>query len=173
MCIRDRLQAARFTRHITEGLQYLHSLSIIHVNIAPENLLLAAGHQEIKIAGFSLARYIETGNNLESLPLSPEYMAPEVVQLNPLTTGADMWSVGATILFMLTGTSPFSATTRDELVSDILTNRLSSECNSLMTMLSLSADCYDVVFKGLLISNPRKRLTGHQCQRHRWLQSPN
>ena len=59
-------------------------------------------------------------------------------------------------IFRLTGTSPFSATTRDELVSDILTFRLSSECNSLMTMLSLSADCYDVVFKGLLVSNPRQ-----------------
>ena len=34
LCPLDELQAARFTRHITEGLQYLHNLSIIHVNIA-------------------------------------------------------------------------------------------------------------------------------------------
>lgn len=65
-----------------------------------------------------MARYVETGNNLDSLPANIHYMgkrdisvlckilnfvilAPEAVQLQPLTKTVDMWSLGAVALFML------------------------------------------------------------------------
>ena len=53
----------------------------------------------------------------------------------------------------LTGCSPFQATNLDKLVTDISTVSISSECNSHLS--TISSDCYDLVFKGLLVLNPR------------------
>lgn len=68
----------------------------------PDNILLTAGHNDLRISDFGLARYIETGNHLEAHEIagSTEFMAPEVVSLQPLTTAADIWSVGAIAYLM-------------------------------------------------------------------------
>lgn len=86
----------------------------------PKHLLLTAGRTEIKIAGFSRVLTEEASCHLESLRTLPQYCgmiivnrlvsfilyftftssAPEVIQMQPLSCCADMWSVGAIILFM-------------------------------------------------------------------------
>jgi len=61
---------------------------------------LTAGRSDLKISDFGTARYIEACNQLDEVPRSPEFMAPEVVNLQPLTTAADIWSVG-TIAYLM------------------------------------------------------------------------
>jgi serine/threonine kinase 17 len=39
---------------------------------------------------------------------TPEYTAPEILNYNPITTAADLWSLGAVLYVMLTGYSPFA-----------------------------------------------------------------
>ena len=78
--------------------------------------MLGAGYQELKIIDFSLARTVENDNGLDTLPNNIKYMgthidismiciiynivAPEVIQLHPLSTSCDMWSLGAIAIFM-------------------------------------------------------------------------
>ena len=62
--------------------------------------MLTSEQRQLKLTDFSLARYIETGNQLQELRGNVEYMAPEVVSLLPLTTAADIWSVGVIAYFM-------------------------------------------------------------------------
>ena len=62
--------------------------------------MLTSGQKQLKLTDFSLARYIETGNQLQELRGSVEFMAPEVVSLLPLTTAADIWSAGAIAYLM-------------------------------------------------------------------------
>jgi len=63
---------------------------------------LTAVQNDLKISDFGLARYIQTGNHLEAQEIAgnAEFMAPEVVSLLPMTTAADIWSVGAIAYLM-------------------------------------------------------------------------
>ena len=48
-----------------------------------------------------MARYVETGNQLPDLTSCVvEFMCPEVVSLQPLTTAVDIWSAGVIACFM-------------------------------------------------------------------------
>lgn len=71
------------------------------LTLQPDNVLLTAGYSDLKIGGFGNARYIETGNQLTDLThCGVEFLAPEVVTLQPLTTGADIWCTGVLACYM-------------------------------------------------------------------------
>ena len=42
------------------------------------------------------------------------FIAPEILDYNPITTAADIWSLGAVLYVMLTGCSPFAGDTIQE-----------------------------------------------------------
>ncbi|KAK4429062.1 Mitogen-activated protein kinase kinase kinase [Sesamum alatum] len=103
-----------FTRHIVSGLAYLHSSKTIHRDIKGANLLVDASGV-VKLADFGLAKHL-MGHDIElSLKGTPHWMAPEVLQAamrkdgNPdLAYGVDIWSLGCTVIEMLTGRPPWS-----------------------------------------------------------------
>ncbi|CAA3025962.1 mitogen-activated kinase kinase kinase YODA-like [Olea europaea subsp. europaea] len=103
-----------FTRHILLGLAYLHNKQTIHRDIKGANLLVNASGV-VKLADFGLAKHLN-GNGIDlSLKGTPHWMAPEVLQAvmrndaNPeLAFGIDIWSVGCTVVEMLTGKPPWS-----------------------------------------------------------------
>ncbi|XP_073123336.1 mitogen-activated protein kinase kinase kinase 5-like isoform X2 [Henckelia pumila] len=103
-----------FTRHILSGLAYLHGTKTIHRDIKGANLLVDASGV-VKLADFGLAKHL-TGHHIElSLKGTPHWMAPEVLQAvmrkdaHPeLAYGVDIWSIGCTVIEMLTGKPPWS-----------------------------------------------------------------
>ncbi|CAA0821933.1 mitogen-activated protein kinase kinase kinase 5 [Striga hermonthica] len=106
-----------FTRHILSGLAYLHSTNTIHRDIKGANLLVDA-YGVVKIADFGLAKHLN-GHDIDlSLKGTPHWLAPEVLHAmmrkdaNPeLAYGVDIWSVGCTVIEMLTGKPPWSELT--------------------------------------------------------------
>ena len=61
------------------GLEYIHSLGIVHLDLKPENLLLTKNHI-LKIIDFGLSNYFDVNkpNNLLRTPCgSPCYASPE------------------------------------------------------------------------------------------------
>ncbi len=63
--------------------------------------MLTAGYGDLKLGGFGLARFIESGNQLTNLAhCGVEFQAPEVVILQPITTAADIWSAGVLACYM-------------------------------------------------------------------------
>ncbi|KAJ7958117.1 mitogen-activated protein kinase kinase kinase YODA-like [Quillaja saponaria] len=103
-----------FTRHIVSGLAYLHSTKTIHRDIKGANLLVDASGT-VKLADFGMAKHL-TGLSYDlSLKGSPYWMAPEVMKAaikkdaDPnLALAVDIWSLGCTIIEMLTGKPPWS-----------------------------------------------------------------
>ncbi|XP_011083921.1 mitogen-activated protein kinase kinase kinase 5-like [Sesamum indicum] len=103
-----------FTRHIVSGLAYLHSSKTIHRDIKGANLLVDASGV-VKLADFGLAKHL-MGHDFDlSLKGTPHWMAPEVLQAamrkdgNPeMAYGVDIWSLGCTVIEMLTGRPPWS-----------------------------------------------------------------
>ncbi|KAL0909010.1 hypothetical protein M5K25_023531 [Dendrobium thyrsiflorum] len=100
-------QVSSYTRQILNGLNYLHERDVVHRDIKCANILVHA-NGSIKLADFGLAKEISKFNDLKSCEESVYWMAPEVV--HPKKTygrAADIWSLGCTVLEMLTRQIPY------------------------------------------------------------------
>ena len=110
----------QYTRDILSGLQYLHSKNVVHGDIKGLNLLLTS-QGSVKLADFGSARKLHTSCNADSpsssRPLTPyqkrvgtaNWMSPEAaVGHSELDTSADIWSLGCTVLEMVTGKPAWS-----------------------------------------------------------------
>eukprot|EP01083_Nonionella_stella_P047962 128454_1 len=99
-----------YTKHILEGLQYLHSHRIIHRDIKGGNILID-NNGVVKLADFGAAKKLadmsEQGQNPKSLHGTPYWMAPEVIKQTGHGRYADIWSLGCTVIEMLTGKPPW------------------------------------------------------------------
>ena len=106
-----------YTRQLLLGLEYLHQNGIAHRDVKGGNVLLD-NDGTIKLADFGASKRISqastagsaggTGGNLKGTPM---WMAPEVIREQQTAKGwkkADIWSVGCTVLEMLTGQPPWS-----------------------------------------------------------------
>jgi len=100
---------SNYTKQVLQGLEYLHECNIIHRDIKGGNLLVTQTGQ-VKLADFGCSRYIEKAQNgaVTSFKGTINYMAPEVVRQEGYGKKADIWSLGCTLLEMLTGLPPFA-----------------------------------------------------------------
>lgn len=101
-------QACEWGRQIALGLRAIHEAGIVHRDLKPGNLLLTASHS-IKIADFGLARQpTSTRTPCQALLGTLDFLAPEQLQ-DPTTVGppADIYSLGVTLFWMLTGKLPY------------------------------------------------------------------
>ena len=102
--------AAEVFRSVASALAAAHQAGITHRDIKPENILHSL-RGEIKVADFGLAR-VGGGNDLTQVGLTmgtPRYMSPEQVQGKAADSRSDLYSLGCTMYFLLTGRPPFEA----------------------------------------------------------------
>ena len=100
------------------GLQHAHEKGMVHRDIKPSNLIVTKvdGKTGVKILDFGLAKLTGgEGNDLTrdgSMMGTPDYMAPEqAVDAARADIRADVYSLGCTLHFLLTGRAPFSGGT--------------------------------------------------------------
>jgi len=96
------------------ALEVAHHGGVIHRDIKPENLFLVRTEGEddsIKLLDFGIVRFREsTGSTLTwtgMLVGTPFYLAPELWTGSPADERSDIYSVGVTFYFLLTGRLPF------------------------------------------------------------------
>ncbi|KAF2296774.1 hypothetical protein GH714_001853 [Hevea brasiliensis] len=101
-------QVSAYTRQILHGLKYLHAQNVVHRDIKCANILVDA-NGSVKLADFGLAKATKL-NDVKSCKGTAFWMAPEVVNRRNQGYGlpADMWSLGCTVLEMLTRQIPYS-----------------------------------------------------------------
>ncbi|KAJ4725555.1 Mitogen-activated protein kinase kinase kinase [Melia azedarach] len=87
---------------IVSALRYLHSCGIVHCDVKGKNILVSSSSGFAKLADFGSAGEISDG--VKILPRgSPLWMAPEVVRGEYQGPESDVWSLGCTIIEMVTG----------------------------------------------------------------------
>lgn len=158
---------AIFMRQICEGVQFMHSKSILHLDMKPENILcLSRTGNRIKLIDFGLARKLEPRKKLQVLFGTPEFVAPEVVNFEQIGYGTDMWSVGVICYVLLSGLSPFMGDTDVQTMANVTMTEYDFEDESFDV---ISDNAKDFIRK-LLVKEKEKRLTAAQCLNHIWLQ---
>ncbi|KAG5469157.1 hypothetical protein LSCM4_02555 [Leishmania orientalis] len=101
----------RYLRDIARGLNYLHTANIVHCDIKPHNVLLAMdGQCKLSDFGSAIARATSSICKIDDvleMRGTPGYMAPEVARGDVPTMKSDVYSLGITILELLTGKLPW------------------------------------------------------------------
>lgn len=156
-----------FMRQICEGVQFMHSKNILHLDMKPENILcLSRTGNRIKLIDFGLARKFDPRKKLQVLFGTPEFVAPEVVNFEQIGHGTDMWSVGVICYVLLSGLSPFMGDTDVQTMANVTMAEFDFDDESFD---EISDDAKDFIRK-LLVKEIGERLTASQCLNHVWLQ---
>lgn len=109
--------AARVVRDVARGLATLHGHGILHRDVKPENVVVSPDGRA-RLIDFGLVKdtFVSSMTAPGQLLGTAEYMAPEQWSGETRDVRCDLFSLGATLYYALTGQAPFSADTLDELV---------------------------------------------------------
>ncbi len=120
--------AVRLFRQVLDALGAAHRQGVVHRDVKPGNILLKGDHAWV--ADFGVARAVGEAIERERLTRvggsvgTPQYMAPEQAVGDPsVDHRADLFSAGAVMYEMLTGSSPFGGESDTALISALLTKQ--------------------------------------------------
>ncbi|CDY52115.1 BnaA10g29440D [Brassica napus] len=98
----------RFTRCLVSALKDVHTCGFVHCDVKARNVLLGEEPGSAKLADFGSGLEIRTGNQTGCEARgSPLWMAPEVIRGECQGPESDVWSLGCTIIEMVTGKPPW------------------------------------------------------------------
>ncbi|KAL6091609.1 hypothetical protein STEG23_006084, partial [Scotinomys teguina] len=153
--------ARRIFSQILSATSYFHKCGIIHRDLKPDNIMVD-GNGHVTVIDFGLGTKVKHGQKLIFHCGTYEFGAPEQL-LHKLYDGpkADVWALGVTLYFMLTGKHPFGDTSSPGLKSKIVEGKYTVPSG-------LSEELKDLL--GLLLTlDPRHRPTAHEVLGHPWL----
>nr|KAF6348210.1 death associated protein kinase 3 [Myotis myotis] len=163
-------EATQFLKQILDGVHYLHSKRIAHFDLKPENIMLLdknVPNPRIKLIDFGIAHKIEAGNEFKNIFGTPEFVAPEIVNYEPLGLEADMWSIGVITYILLSGASPFLGETKQETLTNISAVNYDFDEEYFSNTSELAKD----FIRRLLVKDPKRRMTISQSLEHSWIKA--
>lgn len=106
-------QAVAILARVTDALVYAHARDVLHRNVSPRNVLVGDAGRTVKLVDLALAKRASADKGLaitqsgQVLSQSP-YAAPELLfDVQHVDHRADVYGVGATLFFALTGHPPY------------------------------------------------------------------
>src|SRR5256714_8513530 len=117
--LRDRVERAgplaprlalKLLQEVAWALGYAHQRGVIHRDVKPDNILIERATERALVTDFGIA----LGRRAAESPGGPivgtaRYMSPEQACGEPVDARSDLYSLGATFFYALTGRAPFEA----------------------------------------------------------------
>ncbi|WP_371682259.1 protein kinase [Micromonospora sp. WMMA2032] len=100
-------QAVRIAARLAAVLAAVHAHGVVHRDVTPDNVMVADG--EVKLLDFGIAARIGDRPQRSWTFGTPPYLAPERLADAPADPAADVYSLGALLVEMLTGRPPDDA----------------------------------------------------------------
>ncbi|KAI9204233.1 kinase-like domain-containing protein [Polychytrium aggregatum] len=162
-----------YTMQILQGLIYLHEKNVVHCDLKAANILITKDGV-VKLTDFGVSKQLapipEAISTDASVPKNeivgtPHWMAPEVILQQGVTKSSDIWSLGCTIIELLTGKPPNHEMPICSVLYRAMTNDLSIPIPE-----DISGDLSN--FLSLCLQyNPQRRPTAAMLINHAWIVS--
>ena len=141
-----------------KALEFAHENRIVHRDIKPDNLMLTR-EGIVKIADLGIAKTFEeggisgVGQKDRGVLGTPHYMAPEQAMGKAIDHRADIYSLGATFYHMITGSTPFSGAS----AQDILKAHVQTSLSPIQDLNDKVPDPVCFVIERMMAKLPEKR----------------
>ncbi|XP_059448205.1 serine/threonine-protein kinase STY13-like [Corylus avellana] len=137
----------RLALDLARGLDYLHSMKVVHRDIKTENMLLDK-NLTLKITDFGVARFQAMNpNEMTGNTGTPGYMAPEVMENEPYDRKCDVYSFGICLWEIYCCDMPYAQIRSSDLASSVLYQNMKPEiprcCPS--SLAQVITQCWDPV----------------------------
>ncbi|KAM6461571.1 myosin light chain kinase, smooth muscle isoform 3-T3 [Liasis olivaceus] len=159
-------ECIKYMKQISEGVQFIHKQGIVHLDLKPENIMCVnKTGTRIKLIDFGLARRLENAGSLKVLFGTPEFVAPEVINYEPIGYSTDMWSIGVICYILVSGLSPFMGDNDNETLANVTSATWDFDDEAFD---EISDDAKNFI-SNLLKKDMKDRLDCTQCLQHPWL----
>jgi serine/threonine protein kinase len=103
-------QAVSLFLEILEGLEYAHSLGVLHRDLKPDNIM-AGPRGEVKIMDFGIAHVLGSARQTreQSIVGTMQYICPELINSKEISARSDIYSLGIVLFEIISGQLPFTA----------------------------------------------------------------
>ncbi|MFB4306162.1 serine/threonine-protein kinase [Actinomadura sp. GTD37] len=149
-------RVAEIGRQIAGALRAAHAIGILHRDVKPANVLVAAEDRAV-LTDFGIAQLAGdatlTGTGL--IMGSPAYMSPERVNGDPAIPASDLWALGATLYAATEGRAPHHRSDAMAVLAAVMTQDVPPPRN---------AGPLAPVLTALLERDPVRRLSGDQAE---------
>ena len=158
---------ASFFAQLLKALAHLHSFRVAHLDLKPDNLLVASDGT-LRLCDFGLAARVPCDRAAHTLLTC----APEIFKLRKAFLATDMWASGVILFLLLTGYFPHGVQS-GETMSDFREKVLDSKYSipKIISQAHVSDSAKDLLGK-LLDCNHKTRITAKQALEHKWFESP-
>lgn len=114
---------SRIVQEVAWALAYAHQHGVIHRDVKPENILLERGSGRALVTDFGIARLADRiqGTPPGEVMGTPRLVSPEQAAGEQLDGRSDLYSLGVTAFFALTGRYPFEGANAGQLLAQHLT----------------------------------------------------
>ncbi|XP_066498232.1 myosin light chain kinase, smooth muscle isoform X2 [Hoplias malabaricus] len=155
-----------YMRQILQGIQYMHQQNIVHLDLKPENIVcMDKTGIQIKIIDFGLASKLDPSNPLKVMHGTPEFVAPEVINFEPICLATDMWSIGVICFILLSGESPFQGDSDSETLALVTAAQWEFDEESFEDITDKAKD----FISSLLHKDVRRRMNCEEALSHSWM----
>jgi serine/threonine-protein kinase len=107
----DEKRTVEIALQVARALEHASGYGIVHRDIKPGNIMITKGEGLVKLCDFGLAKELDLSASLTShsaVAGTPYYISPEQIRNERVDARTDIYSLGATMFHMVTGSVPFT-----------------------------------------------------------------